>query len=157
MKPISTIRKKVGLLLICLVGTVSVFADQEVRLKQAQFTPYYENGFDHAELEGTVEVKNIGAKKRSGYTTKQPMVSGVTIRLSMLHGQLMVTRRSPLDYHCLARYRRLSLPLSTRSTAKPTGIQTTLRTTDLMAIARRPFYIRPWQSMMRHEVIVTLL
>ena len=64
MKPISTIRKKVGLLLICLVGTVSVFADQEVRLKQAQFTPYYENGFDHAELEGTVEVKNIGAKKK---------------------------------------------------------------------------------------------
>jgi hypothetical protein len=53
-----------ALLFIGLIGATSVLASEEVRLKQAQFTPYYENGFDHAELEGTVEVKNIGAKKQ---------------------------------------------------------------------------------------------
>ncbi|GAD02164.1 carbohydrate-binding protein [Agarivorans albus] len=39
-------------------------AAEEVRLKHAHFTPYFENGFDSAELEGAIEVKNIGPNKQ---------------------------------------------------------------------------------------------
>ncbi|MDO6763318.1 carbohydrate-binding protein [Agarivorans sp. 1_MG-2023] len=39
-------------------------AAEEVRLRHAQFTPYFENGFASAELEGAVEVKNIGPNKQ---------------------------------------------------------------------------------------------
>ncbi|TCI05132.1 hypothetical protein EZV61_03995 [Corallincola luteus] len=51
----------------CLLMSLSAFAAEaaeEVRLKHAQFTPYYENGFDYSELEGAVEVKNIGPSKQ---------------------------------------------------------------------------------------------
>ncbi len=53
----------VRVILSCFLASMS-FATNEVRLQYAQFTPYYENGFDHAELEGSIEVKNLGPVKQ---------------------------------------------------------------------------------------------
>lgn len=55
--------------MMCLFGFLmsasgQVLSGEEVQLLYSQFTPYYENGFDHAELEGAIEVKDIGPNKK---------------------------------------------------------------------------------------------
>lgn len=47
---------------LLLQGTLS-FAADEVRLMYTQFTPHFENGSDHSELEGSIEIKDIGPNK----------------------------------------------------------------------------------------------
>jgi len=56
--------KQFTLALLTALSILTAQASDKVRLMHAHFTPYYKNGFDHAELQGAIEVKNIGASKQ---------------------------------------------------------------------------------------------
>lgn len=56
--------RRVSAATCALLVSSLLYAADEVRLMHAHFTPYFENGFDSAELEGAIEVKNIGATKK---------------------------------------------------------------------------------------------